>query len=129
MRPRNQHAGRQWPESTREKMSRAKRGKLLGENNPNWRGGYVDETARERRSYRAKVWRESVKERDGHKCIECGSTSRLHAHHVKRWRDYPELRFSLDNGVTLCSRCHEVAHGWKFPDWVHGEKTTSAELS
>lgn len=99
-------------EASREKLSQAKRGKLLGDKNPNWRGGRTHDPDRNR--YPAKQWAKKVKERDGFQCVECGATEDLHAHHIKRWLDYPDLRYDLDNGKTLCSPCHERAHGRGF---------------
>ena len=34
----------------------------------------------------------------------------IQAHHIKLWKDYPDLRFEVDNGVTLCKRCHIEIH-------------------
>lgn len=102
---------RNTPEA-RRKMSRKKRGKMCGKENPNWRGG-ISRHDPERNRYRAKVWSQSVRLRDG-VCQECGAFDRLHAHHLKRWKDYPELRYELSNGVTLCHTCHERAHGRGF---------------
>lgn len=110
--------GKKMKAEGRKKMSAARRGKYTGESNPNWRGGYVDQTARERRSYPAKMWRDSVKERDGNKCRKCGATDRLHAHHIKAWRESPDLRYDIDNGLTLCAPCHEIEHGFRFPKWI-----------
>lgn len=96
----------------RRKMSVAKRGKYLGPDNWNWKGGVrVDP---ERNRYRSKQWVKSVKTRDGWKCVDCGSTEKLHAHHVKRWKHHPDLRYDIDNGKTLCHSCHEIAHGRKL---------------
>lgn len=130
-RPRNQHKGRKFSEQVRQNMSEAKRGKLLGESNPNWKGGYVDPTARERKSHNARQWRDAVKARDGQKCVECGNKNGLHAHHIASWKDNPHLRFELSNGKTLCVRCHQKAHGFPFPAWIYrqGEKTTSTTPS
>ena len=55
-------------------------------------------------------WRKAVLNRDGHRCQQCGATERLHAHHVKEWAKYPDLRFDVDNGLTLCEDCHTEKH-------------------
>lgn len=128
-RPRNQHTGKKWGAEVRQRMSEAKKGRLLGAENPNWRGGLVNPNQRLRASHLSKDWSQKVRARDG-KCVECGATGRLHAHHVKPWKHHPELRFDLNNGVTLCPACHQKAHGWRFPDWIHdGERRTSAKHS
>lgn len=93
-------------------LSKAKRGRFTGADNPNWRGG-IRNYDRERNQYRAKQWSKSVRLRDGI-CQTCGSFGPLHAHHKKRWKDYPEHRYDLQNGVALCYTCHEVAHGRGF---------------
>ena len=66
-------------------------------------------------------WKTAVLARDGFRCGECGIEQghvcpccrhrvTLHAHHVKPFSDNPEIRFTLDNGITLCRPCHEKAH-------------------
>lgn len=57
-----------------------------------------------------KKWRKSVLQRDGYKCVECGSTDRLNAHHIKPWSQFPGLRRELSNGQTLCLTCHAQKH-------------------
>lgn len=96
----------------RHNLSLSKRGKCVGADNPNWGGGRKNRDP-ERNRYQAKAWSKAVKERDGC-CQECGATERLHAHHIKGWKDYPDLRYDLENGVTLCHSCHELAHGVGF---------------
>lgn len=47
-----------------------------------------------------------------HACQECGENSKyLHAHHIKEFAQYPELRFEVANGLTLCRGCHFRLHG------------------
>ena len=47
-----------------------------------------------------------VKERDCHKCVICGSTENLNAHHI----GYDGDRMDENDIVTLCNRCHECLH-------------------
>ena len=47
-----------------------------------------------------------VKERDGYKCVICGSTENLNAHHI----GYDGDRMNENDIVTLCNRCHECLH-------------------
>lgn len=57
-----------------------------------------------------KEWRMSVYSRDNFKCkinnYDC--KGRLEAHHILTWRDYPELRYEINNGITLCHAHHPL---------------------
>lgn len=56
-------------------------------------------------------WRTSVFERDDYTCKSCGQIGgKLEAHHIKTFNQYPELRFELSNGITLCKQCHKKHH-------------------
>ena len=57
------------------------------------------------------TWGRAVKKRDNNKCIRCGSTSKLEAHHIKHKKTNPELAFDVSNGITLCDQCHYKEHG------------------
>lgn len=63
-------------------------------------------------------WRQRVKERDGFKCQRCGSDQHLHAHHIKHKAEFPDLYLELENGVTLCERCHSDEHPWMKPKFI-----------
>jgi hypothetical protein len=81
-----------------------------GEGNPAWKGGIAVESQKERRTREYRGWRESVLARDGRKCQSCGSEKDLHAHHIESFISRKDLRFSLDNGLTLCRECHYKEH-------------------
>jgi len=52
-----------------------------------------------------KAWGDIIK-RIWNNCIICGSTEKLEAHHVKPRAQFPELALEIDNGITLCKKCH-----------------------
>jgi hypothetical protein len=91
--------------------------KFTGSDNPNWKGGVMLVNEREIHSQQLTKWRRGVFSRDRHRCRICGvrGGTYLQAHHIKRWSDYPELRFEIDNGVTLCRDCHlHIVHQGKW---------------
>jgi 5-methylcytosine-specific restriction endonuclease McrA len=71
------------------------------------RGRRTPEFGRIRKSLEYRFWRESVFKRDKYTCIWCNQIGgRLNADHIKPFAYYPELRFAIDNGRTLCENCH-----------------------
>lgn len=77
----------------------------------NWQGGKEEDNIRLRRSPEAMQWRLKVYERDGFQCQLCGEKQkRLNAHHKKPWSFFPELRYEIDNGLTVCVDCHRLLH-------------------
>ena len=57
-------------------------------------------------------WRTNIYTRDNYTCQTCGGNQggNLNAHHLNGWNAFPEQRFDLDNGVTLCTDCHKEFH-------------------
>ena len=85
-----------------------------GENHWCWKGGITPISEKIRRSLRYKEWRRTIFERDDYTCVNCGERGgRLHADHIKPFSLYPELRFDITNGRTLCKKCHKKI-GWNF---------------
>jgi len=81
--------------------------KIRGEKHPNWKGGISPINLQIRQSLEYKIWRRSVFERDNYTCQICGRKGcYLHAHHLKPFAEFPDLRFDTDNGLTLCRECH-----------------------
>ena len=84
------------------------------EEHPRWRGFCGEDSVLVRRSVEYKRWRDAVYERDGYTCQMCGQRGgKLNAHHIKPFAKYPELRTVVDNGITLCERCHKEEHRGK----------------
>lgn len=114
---RRTNKGRKFDTEMHRKHSEWLKGRYAGDKNPNWRGAKVSKYQRERASFQSKEWSKAVRERDG-KCVDCGSTERLHAHHIVAWRKNAALRYEVSNGVSLCAPCHQQRHKNEFPDWV-----------
>lgn len=64
------------------------------------------------KEYGIRIWSIKVQQRDGYKCRRkgCGSSHKLHAHHIFNQADHPDLRYEVWNGVTLCQSCHITFH-------------------
>lgn len=72
-------------------------------------------TGQDRASFKSQQFRQEVLTRDKSACRECGISQSdelektglpLEAHHIKDWENFPELRYVVDNGLTLCRCCH-----------------------
>jgi len=80
------------------------------EKHPRWKGGVcVRSTVAEE----YKNWRKAVFERDSFICqnsdCEFCKNKRgviLHAHHIKPYADFVELRYNVNNGITYCKDFH-----------------------
>lgn len=95
-------------------MRLAKLGKRGSEAN-NWQGGVCPINSLMRGSQEYRDWRNKVFARDGYACTWCRDDKggNLEADHIKQWAYYPELRFELTNGRTLCRKCHRLMHQYR----------------
>lgn len=120
--------GKKHSEETRKKMSLAKLGwvggmkgrkhsvdskKKIGDSNRGeksgrWKGGTTPVNKIIRSSGKYKEWRIAVLQRDNWTCVLCFKYGGdLHADHIRPFALYPELRFEITNGRTLCVECHK----------------------
>jgi 5-methylcytosine-specific restriction endonuclease McrA len=53
-------------------------------------------------------WRKAIMTADGYRCQVCGDRENLVPHHIFTWAKYPERRYDIANGVTLCTLCHNL---------------------
>lgn len=99
---------------TGKKISLSKMGKkrpdMTGKNNWNWieDRSLLQKSNRNGKDFACSEWRMLVYKRDGFKCKmnnkDC--CKEIEAHHILPWRDYPELRYDVNNGITLCRFHH-----------------------
>ncbi len=133
---RNYHKGKTRPKKTGELISKALKGRgkrkpncincgikiagitakrckkcyglsVRGEKSPNWKGG-ISRNIHSLKEPQYKNWRNEVFKRDNYKCkiSDENCKGQLEAHHILRWADYPELRYNINNGITLCHFHH-----------------------
>ena len=94
--------------------------KKIGRNSPNWKGGVSPKNKIIRRSIYYVNWRNKVFKRDNYTCQKCGKKGvYLHPHHIKNFANYSDLRFDVNNGITLCKKCHRKFHS------IYGTKNNS----
>lgn len=96
--------GKKWNEKVLQKL-RGKRDNILGEKNPNWKGGIDQQIRGIRRSRDYLRFKKFIRDRD-RVCILCGSDKKLHIDHIKSFTYYPELRYEPSNARLLCFKCH-----------------------
>jgi hypothetical protein len=101
--------------------------KIRGEKHWNWKGGCG---ARNMSTAEYKKWRENVFIRDNYTCQLCKKYGvYLEAHHIMKWSCFPDRRFDINNGATLCADCHNLTKSRVI--WIVGNsgagKTTLAK--
>lgn len=101
----NHFFGRSHTDHSRRLMSVAK----IGKKPPNW---IPDRTKLKfdptRGGQQHSEWSMSVKGRDNWKCqlSDKNCSGRIEAHHIYSWNEFPELRYQLSNGISLCHAHH-----------------------
>ena len=109
-------------EETKKKISDHQRKNLrIGQASPNWRGGLRTERKKAMGKWEYRDWRTAVFTRDNWTCQCCGVRGvYLEADHIKPWCAFPDLRYAVDNGRTVCRPCHMKldTHGRKALNYM-----------
>lgn len=97
-----------------------------GKNGSNWQGGISQKNRTERQNVMSTIeytlWREAVFARDNWTDQKTGlKGGKLVAHHIQNYADYPELRTSIENGITLSVESHKEFHR------IYGIRNTNRE--
>ncbi len=91
---------------------------LTGELAPNYIDGRTPINKIIRKSRKYGSWRKEVLNRDNNECQICGVVGgRLNVNHIKKFSDYPLIRFDINNGITLCKKCHDGLVTHHEPEW------------
>ncbi len=99
--------GKHFSEDTRKKMSNIRK----GEKSHFWKGGMTKKNHKIRMSIEIRLWREAVLARDNYTCQKTKIRGGLlNAHHIKNFAEYPALRTSIENGITLSKKMHDKFH-------------------
>jgi hypothetical protein len=94
------------------KCTECNKEKWLGENNPRYNPNLTNEEREKKRDTLENInWRNHVFERDNYTCLCCGQHSgNINAHHIDGYEWCKEKRYNIENGVTLCKKCHDKFH-------------------
>ena len=113
--------GKHRSEKTKEKIREKMRGRIISaetrakmgfkkENHWHWKEDRTQLQTNEKKHLdcQYREWMFAVKNRDNWKCKINNSAcnGRLEAHHILDWKNYPELRYEINNGITLCHAHH-----------------------
>ncbi len=64
-----------------------------------------------KRQYKSAKYRNCKRQvfvRDSYTCQMCQKNKcKISAHHILVWSRFPEHRYDINNGISLCLRCHK----------------------
>lgn len=86
---------------------------IVGAAHPMWNPDLTDEERIIGRGYpEIRQWTQNVLHRDSYTCQICGSTENVEAHHMYSYKHFPQYRFVIEYGETMCRSCHISFHSW-----------------
>ena len=95
----------------------------IGSEHGNWKGGITPINVKIRKSVNYKNWLVSVYKRDSYTCQKCGQIGyNLNGHHIESFATNQDKRLDIDNGMTLCNKCHRKIHS------IYGNESTKSNL-
>lgn len=113
-----------------------------GENHASWNPELTADERITRRVYdEYREWRSDVFERDKYTCQCCGvKGGKIVAHHLDGYNWCVEKRTDIDNGITLCEKCHSAKYSGsfhaiygngnntreQFENWIQGKRKQDA---
>ena len=122
------HKGYKLSEETKKKMkgrtvwNKGLKGYKAGKDHYNWQGGISTENDKLRHNFEIRLWRKAVFERDAFTCRKYNiKGGNLNAHHINNFADFPELRTSIENGITLSEKAHKEFHS------LYGKRNNTKE--
>lgn len=85
-----------------------------GPENPCWKSDIpLEDRINKRGSVRNlqyEEWRNLVYKRDNYICQITGLRGKMEAHHIFSWNKYRDLRFDINNGITIIKEIHKLFH-------------------
>ena len=104
-------------------------GNTRGEKSQNWKGGITAISSDNLKTPEFRDLKKSVLAQFP-SCAMCCGENKLHVHHIKTRRKYPELAFNLSNLITLCRSCHSSIKGKEevWQDYFSGLVEKAGEL-
>ena len=84
----------------------------VGDKSHTWKGGLTNINLLERGNKKYDNWRLKVFKRDNFTCKKCldNKGHNLHAHHIYNFSSNKTKRYDINNGITLCKKCHKEFH-------------------
>jgi 5-methylcytosine-specific restriction endonuclease McrA len=101
-----------------------KKGKMFEKGHIPWNKGLdnYSEKHKQRSSVEYRKWRKICLLRDNFTCRITGENGgKLVVHHINNFADFPELRFNINNGITMKKEIHKLFHK------IYGKKNNTKE--